>query len=90
MKTIEELGVSRAPWRVGDDGVYYDMVLSAGGHSVAEWMDAKDARLISAAPDLYEALRAIYEVMANGKDYLPRDWSERARAALEKAGGAEA
>lgn len=88
MKTIEELGVSPAPWQWDGDERSDDMVLSAKG-TVAEWMSAKDARLISAAPDLYEALRAIYEVMANGKDYLPRDWSERARAALEKAGGAE-
>lgn len=90
MKTIEELGVSPAPWQWDGDERSDDMVLSAKG-TVAEWMSAKDARLISAAPDLYEALREICET-ADGENVRftgASAWRAKARAALEKAGGAE-
>lgn len=93
MKKLSELGVSPAPWVQGT--LRHDMVLSGPLREVVTMVSLADERfdnnlsLIAAAPELYEALRTIYEVMANGKEYLPRDWSERARAALEKAGGAK-
>ena len=55
-----------------------------------------DARLIAAAPDLYEALAdamADYDNWAAHEDNYPHEhlvaWSEKARAAIAKAKGEE-
>ena len=89
MKTLSELGISRAPWTVNK----YDDVTTVNGNMVACVEDwdvcdtaevAANARLIAAAPELYEALREIYEDFPGCNK-----WAARARAALEKAGGAE-
>ena len=69
MKTLEQLGISPAPWKPADDGMGYKDILcnvpvtedSEGENIIAEAIDAKDARLMSAAPDLYEALRMYQE-----------------------------
>ncbi len=47
---------------------------------------ADDARLISAAPDLYEALQEIVDATDTGWEHLDATF-ERARAALKKARG---
>ncbi len=47
---------------------------------------AADARLISAAPDLYEALKEIVDATETGWDHLDATFT-RARAALKKARG---
>jgi len=45
-----------------------------------------DARLISAAPDLYEALKEIVDATDTGWEHLDATFT-RARAALKKARG---
>lgn len=97
MKKLSKLDIYPTPWTsVTADGRSDDIVRDRLGGIVAEAMTVYDARLISAAPDLYEALREIYE------DFVPmcnvechgckhemgcNKWAARARAALEKAGG---
>ena len=70
MKTLEQLGISPAPWNSADDGMGFNDITcsshvtedSEGENIIAEAIDAKDARLMSAAPELYEALRMYQEV----------------------------
>ncbi len=109
MKRLDELGVSPAPWRAFCSNVetlaWVDSFATEDG--VAD-MCAKgrercnaDARLIAAAPDLYEALRVCMRQMC---EYCRREAAHSspgavcddgcavmlaAKAALEKAGGAE-
>jgi hypothetical protein len=49
-------------------------------------VNAADARLISAAPDLYEALQEIVDATDTGWEHLDATFT-RARAALKKARG---
>jgi hypothetical protein len=49
-------------------------------------VNAADARLISAAPDLYESLKEIVDATDTGWDQLDATFT-RARAALKKARG---
>lgn len=98
MKTLSELDISPAPWKTGDYYENEDIVFSAGGQKVAEDLRTTDARLCAAAPELYEALREMYEDFApicnaecHGCKYEQgcNKWIAKARAALEKAGGSE-
>ncbi len=99
MKTLEDLGVSPAPWYG-----CLDSVIGADRWKVADmefWpcpaRDYSDAncRLIAAAPDLYAALRMCLALVDDEvADEDPRlfavracDAIQAARAALEKAGG---
>lgn len=102
MKTIEQLGVSPAPWKA-DIGVYSFWVDDNAEKSVCmenstckndRDIGRRNARLIAAAPELYEALRLWVEELCedcqaeigktcDGKCEAVR----RAVAALEKAGG---
>lgn len=107
MKTVEQLGISPAPWRAAI-GVYSFWVDDNAGWSVCmkSSVDMNDrdigrrnARLIAAVPDLYEALRECVGEMCKfcketkiGKRMpceMGCETMRRARAALEKAGGAE-
>lgn len=111
MKKLSELDISPVPWTtsriIHPDLIEFDTIAADGaGMAIFDCCDEQfrsevgfaNARLISAAPDLYEALREIYE------DFVPmcnvechgckheigcNKWAARARAALEKAGGAE-
>lgn len=106
MKRLDELGVYPAPW----DTLYVHKpaVYDRDGRCVADCelhfdrkRDDADARLIAAAPDLYEALRVCMRQMC---EYCRREAAHSspgavcddgcavmlaAKAALEKAGGAE-
>lgn len=89
MKKLSELGVSPAPWKWDGDERSDDLVLSAGGSRVAEWMNDKDARLVSAAPELYEACRMALGVVERHAEDGVQPVVGMIRAALEKAGGKE-
>lgn len=95
MKMLEELGISPAPWAQGDCCGNDDMVYSANRLMVAEELRETDARLIAAAPDLYEACRRAIvweDHVIRKKMKPPENWKvivAAMRAALEKAGGAE-
>ena len=93
MKRLDKLGVTPAPWEVFDD---YDVRRSDTG-LVADCGLSGDARLIAAAPDLYECLREAVEKRCgwcawkdgSAPDVCAKCDVPRWRKALEKAGGAE-
>ena len=99
MKTLEQLGISPAPWYIEKD----TMVLCAKSEyykypivdDCGNFENNNDERLIAAAPELYESLRECLEVLDRlkkyyrGVDAATYKTMAKARAALEKAGGAE-
>lgn len=97
MKALKELGVSPAPWK-SVQGISL-WVESSDGIGVADDIDTIDdetgeanARLIAAAPELYEALRGIVAdnkcgLMCSLCGAADKCKLRRAVAALEKAGG---
>ena len=102
MKTVRQLGISPAPWEA-DIRVYSFWIDDNAGGSVCmkdctsmndRDIDRRNARLIAAAPELYEALR---EIVADNKCGLmcslcgaaDKCKLRRAVAALKKAGGAK-
>ncbi len=106
MKTLEELGISPAPWTKHGDCSVYGEILAADGSPVvdydwsanpaAEAADDPNARLIAAAPELYEALREWVEELCDScQAEVGRTCDgeceavRKAKAALEKVGGAE-
>ena len=111
MKTVEQLGISPAPWKRGEwvpfcednivrcdykrnDGTTRTRIVASCNATFSTEQAGIDARLISAAPELYEALR---EIVADNKCGLmcslcgaaDKCKLRRAVAALEKAGGKE-
>lgn len=102
MKTLNELGTSPAPWTATADAAFGVIANDANGSCVATCghtaegdVDYANARLIAAAPELYEALRLVLETIdALGfKPVVESDPLALAvkcgEKALEKAGGAE-
>lgn len=114
MKTLEQIGVSPAPWKQGEwvpfcednivrcdynrkDGSPSTRIVASCNATFSTEQARVDARLIAAAPELYEALRGLLEIVCgdcnsaykvDGKCVkCPRVVA--AEAALEKAGGAE-
>lgn len=105
MKTLEQLGISPAPWtKLGDCSIYREVLAADDSRVIDNDWNANspsnpkaepNARLIAAAPDLYEALRGLLEIVCgdcnsaykvDGKCVkCPRVVA--AEAALEKAGG---
>ena len=105
MKMLEDLGTSPAPWTATVDAAFVEVVhdengscVATCGHTAEGDVDYANARLIAAAPELYEALREACKmycaICAYWKEreekYCPschvwRRWHK----ALEKAGGAE-
>ena len=101
MKPIEQLGISPAPWRHNADqcAVWADdrygsrQIVAAHTRGSA---DEANARLIAAAPELYEALREWVEELCDScQAEVGRTCDgeceavRKAKAALEKAGGME-
>ena len=105
MKTIEELGISPAPWKTYI-GVYSFWVDDNAGEFVCmkssnsmndRNIGKRNARLIAAAPDLYKALRGLLEIVCGDCNSAYKVDGKcvkcprvvAAEAALAKAGGAE-
>lgn len=98
MKTLEELGISPGPWHLFGE----HMVCYKNGMCVCDdegnFHTSPDARLIAAAPELYECLRDIVCDYCRGcvnkhDGKCTKEpggcFAQRYRSALEKAGGAE-
>lgn len=110
MKTLEQIGVSPAPWKQGewvpfceDNIVRCDYNRKDGSPSTRIVADCNatfspeqariDARLIAAAPELYEALAALLNCSEKEAPFTKESGMSiamaMARKAIEKAGGAE-
>ena len=99
MKTLEELGVSPAPWNeklwaTSDD--YGHEILDYNHKSICDMRLLQgetripNARLIAAAPELYAALFEMVEMYRDGGSYdYEQEVIKMAKAALAKAGGEE-
>lgn len=105
VKNLEQLGISPVPWHADE---LNDVVKKNNGvvAFTSGWnaQSTANARLLAAAPELYEALREIYDDFEIYEDFDPMcnrechgcehepgcsKWAAKARRALEKAGGAE-
>lgn len=98
MKTLDQLGISSAPWRVITVNGKLESVESCLGIESptvcnANRMKKEDARLISAAPELYEALAAMLSCAEKEAPFTAESGMsiamDMARKAIEKAGGEE-
>lgn len=105
MKRLEELGISPTPWNIlyGEfpaecgGGMYVDGIVERNGCTrVDRYVVIADARLIAAAPELYECLRDAIESYCDGcNDFIGRDQkcepceckARKWRAVLAKAAG---
>ena len=97
MKTLDQLGISPAPWYIEKDtGVLcakseyykYPIVDDCGNFE-----NNNDERLIAAAPDIYEALAAILSCAEKEAPFTMESRMsiamDMARKAIKKAGGWE-
>lgn len=107
LKKLEELGISPAPWKPADDGIGYKDIWSnlrcaepcEGEAIIAESVSEKDAQIMSAAPDMYDAIWDILfkcTKITNCRNCKGHELGNcggcplgKAMAALEKAGGAK-
>ena len=99
MKTLEQLGVSPAPWsNIVRTEKPFEMKLvwdaKNGGILTGGYAEAlNDARLIAAAPDLYEALAAMLSCAEKEAPFTKESGMsiamDMAQKAIKKAGGAE-
>lgn len=94
-----ELGISPAPWfyndnRVGHEGscTVFDadgkVLMCFGDMEDCDWLAIADGRLVSAAPELYDALTALCETLDDAMTTNAHAVNAavlRARAALKKA-----
>ena len=110
MKALEQLGISPAPWKhTPADEYTHAGIDDANGDGVGETYqiagkdetaETANARIIAAAPELYEALRMyqeVFEKIRNSAWFIDANFHEimslnkvmtSADAALAKAGGA--
>jgi hypothetical protein len=76
---------SKTPWRF-ERNDFFDEVFDANGQTIARAEGEKkdDARLIAAAPELYECVRDV--VQSGLTEYMTRGMLERFKRVLSKAG----
>ena len=101
MKTLEELGISPAPWSIEYDDTIDRVVniLGAKKNIIVETdcgyypPELPDARLMSAAPELYEALAAMLSCAEKEATFTVESRisiaMDMARKAIKRAGGEE-
>lgn len=110
MKTIEELGISPAPWKRGEwvpfcednivrcdykrkDGTPSTRIVASCNATFSTEQAGIDARLIAAAPELYEALAAMLSCAEKEAPFTIESGMsiamDMARKAIKKAVGAE-
>lgn len=95
MKKLEELGISPAPLDIAEPTGLTATVVSVVNDDVCMEIAScseNDARLIAAAPELYEAVSDLLEIVGNVSEYIGVDCGtmgkvEKAKAALAKAAG---
>lgn len=61
MKKLSELGISPAPWRFTNYGVIDLLECGVVYSNDCPYLGAPDARLIAAAPELYDMLQSLVE-----------------------------
>ncbi len=99
MKKLEELGISPAPWNVKKEssGYYIANAEDTGVASLVRYYSnleciKADARLIAAAPELYDALHDVV-AYCESTHLVPSERFgkvlEKAKSALAKAAGEE-
>ncbi len=111
MKTVKQLGVSPAPWCQGEradcedhivwcrykrpDGNENRRIIAHCNDRFSDKQACVDARLISAAPELYECLRECLSILhmvvnaVGGADAETLQTMVKSQRTLEKAGGKE-
>ena len=99
MKTLDQLGISPAPWKyIGyhyhKNGEYIhvgEVRAKCGKRKVVVDIAQPDARLIAAAPELYEALAALLNCAEKEAPFTTESGMsiamDMARKAIAKAGG---
>ena len=108
MKTLEQIGVSPAPWKQGEwipycehniircdyhrkDGTPSTRIVADCNATFSPEQARIDARLIAAAPELYEALAALLSCFEMESPFTRESRMpvamDMARKAIEKAGG---
>ena len=92
MKTLEQLGISPAPWSFVKSNRDYEVSDSEDfGLSYEDRYELPDARLIAAAPDLYEALASMLSCAEKEAPFTAESGMsiamDMARKAIKKAGG---
>jgi len=89
MKTLKELRISPWPWSIVDFCAGHIGVASVNGRRVFDSTLLEDARLIAAAPELYEACLAALDYIVEFPDSVAQDIREALEGAIEKASGQE-
>jgi len=96
MKTIDELGISKTPWRTGHDGMSVICgdslektldIVSFGRTPYNDRARARykaNARLIASAPDCYDALQRIVSATEGAVMDFPK-WQNDLQKALDDA-----
>ena len=90
MKTLEQLGISPAPWRINDHASVLDRYFEiiSGQYGPYNWYNSS---LIAAAPELYEALAAMLSCAEKEAPFATGSGRsiamDMARKALAKAAG---
>ena len=108
MKTLEQIGVSPAPWKQGErtpfcgdnivlcdyrskDNLLSSRIVAYCNDIFSDDQARIDARLIAAAPELYEALAAMLSCSEREAPFTKGSGMsiamDMARKAIEKAGG---